>query len=79
MHLEEFNIIDFCNKFDKIIGLKRNNIHECAISAQSFISKNEYLQYNIIDENWLNLNQGEIYLRENELTNVKNDVLNVSR
>jgi hypothetical protein len=78
--IKDFGIMyeGYLNTFDKVVCLTRKDIHECAISAQSFISKDEYKQYHIINEDWLNLNEGEIYLRESELIKVKDQVLNVT-
>jgi hypothetical protein len=68
---------EYLNTFDKIICLTRNDIKECAISLQTFIRKDKYEQYNIINTDWLNLNQSEFNLNEEYLNKSKIEILNV--
>lgn len=68
---------EFLNTFDKIICLTRNDIRECAISLQTFIKKDKYEQYNVINTDWLNLNEREFQLNEEYLNKSKTEVLNV--
>lgn len=77
--IKEFGIDynEFLNTFDKIICLTRNDIKECAISLQSFVKKDKYEQYNIINTDWLNLNESEFQLNEEYLNKSKTEVLSV--
>ena len=63
---------------DKIICLTRNDIKECAISLQTFIRKDKYEQYNIINTDWLNLNENEFKKNEEYLNKSKLEILNVT-
>jgi len=78
--IKEFGIDydEFLNTFDKIICLTRNDIRECAISLQTFIKKDKYEQYNIINTDWLNLNESEFILNEEYLNKSKTEVLAVT-
>ena len=77
--IKEFglNYNEFLDSFDKIVGLTRNDIKECAISLQTFIKKDKYEQYNIINTDWLNLNESEFRLNEEYLNKSKMEVLSV--
>lgn len=78
--IKEFGVDyqDYLNTFDKIVCLTRKDIKECAISLQTFIKKDEYEQYNIINTDWLSLNQNEFVKNEKYLNDSKLEVLNVT-
>ena len=78
--IKEFgvNYDDYLESFDKIVGITRNNIKECAISLQTFIKKDKHEQYKIINEGWLNLNKDEFQKNEEYLNKSKLDVISVS-
>jgi hypothetical protein len=78
--IKEFglNYVEFLGSFDKIVGLTRNDIKECAISLQTFIRKDKYEQYNIINTDWLNLNENEFKKNEEYLNKSKLEILNVT-
>ena len=78
--IKEFglNYVEFLGSFDKIVGLTRNDIKECAISLQTFIRKDKYEQYNIINTDWLNLNEHEFQKNEEYLNKSKIEILNVT-
>lgn len=78
--IKEFglNYNEFLDSFDKIVGLTRNDIKECAISLQTFIKKDKYEQYNIINTDWLNLNENEFKKNEEYLNKSKLEILNVT-